>query len=382
MIATAREPPLVVHVVRQFAMGGLENGLVNLINHSPPGRVRHAVVCLTSADRFAQRIHVPDIEVVSLGFRPGNDWAGLHALWRTLRRLRPAVVHSRNLGTVDAALVGWLARAPVRIHGEHGWDVYDLHGSRRRYRLYRRAIAPFVTKFVTVSRDLERWLTNVVGIPRRKVVQIYNGVDLRRFAGGGPPAVGWPYGSEFVIGTVTRFETVKDPLTLARGFVELLRADPGQRRRVRLAMIGDGPLRKEVQQFLEREGVASCCWLPGARDDVPALLGRMNVFALTSRNEGISNTILEAMASGLPIVATAVGGNVELVQPDLTGQLVAPADERDLARALGRYIRDPELARLHGAAARERARAEFGLETMVARYLGLYEQLLDRAAGN
>ncbi len=212
-------------------------------------------------------------------------------------------------------------------------------------------------------------------------MQIYNGVDAERFAPGGPdrrerlPAGFAPPGT-VVVGTVGRMQTVKNPLGLVDAFVHLLASVPDARRVLRLVMLGDGALMNEVRHRLDDEGASEVAWLPGARDDVPDLLKAFDVFALPSLNEGISNTILEAMATGLPVVATDVGGNPELVVDGETGALVAADDPEALAGAIGRYTADAALREAHGAAARRRIETSFSLEAMVTTYLSLYERLL------
>ncbi|HHQ42191.1 MAG TPA: sugar transferase, partial [Chromatiales bacterium] len=136
--------PLVAHVIYRLQTGGLENGLVNLINRLPRERFRHAVVCLTEATAFAARIEREDVRVHELRKREGNDPALLWRLWRLFREMRPAIVHSRNLAALEAQLPAALAGVPCRIHGEHGWDVHDPDGRSRRYRLVRRLYRPFV----------------------------------------------------------------------------------------------------------------------------------------------------------------------------------------------------------------------------------------------
>jgi glycosyltransferase involved in cell wall biosynthesis len=169
-------------------------------------------------------------------------------------------------------------------------------------------------------------------------------------------------------------QDVKDPLNLVEAFLILRRERPDLAPRVRLGMVGDGALRSAVEARLREGGAAGAAWLPGARGDVSDQLRGFDVFALPSKAEGISNTILEAMATGLPVVATRVGGNPELVEEESTGLLVPPSDPAALAGAMARYAEDPALARAHGGSGRERACREFSLDRMVERYLALYDE--------
>ncbi len=373
--------PLIVHIVFRFDYGGLENGVVNVVNGLAGAPFRHAVVALTQTGAEFSRRLGPAVPVYALGKRSGKDPAAYWRLYRLLRRLRPAAVHTRNIGTLDCALVALLAGVPVRIHGEHGWDVFDPDGTNRKFRLMRRTLARIVRRFVTVSEDLRRWLTTVVDIPAAKVTRICNGVDTDRFrpaepgdASPLPPDIFGP--GSLVIGSVTRLSAIKDPLNLIEAFLRL-REDPRlQGRRVRLLMIGDGELRDEALARLERAGATREAWLPGSREDVPALLRAMDVFVLGSLREGISNTVLEAMASGLPVVATATGGNLELVLPGETGALVPPGESEALAEAIAAYAADEGLRRRHGRLARERVLATFSIAAMVDAYRRLYETTL------
>jgi sugar transferase (PEP-CTERM/EpsH1 system associated) len=372
--AVDREPPLVVHVLYHLCMGGLENGLVNLVNRIPADRFRHAIVCMAYFDDFRRRITRPDVEVVAMGVHERGLARVTPDLLRLFRRLRPAIVHSRNPSGMDALLPAALAGVPWRIHGEHGWETDDLEGRNRKNEWNRRLHAPLVHRFVALSRHQVRYLTDRVGIAPSRIMQIYNGVDVERFRPREPAVARTGAPRPFVIGTVGRMQEVKDPLNLVDAFLHLRRARPDLAARARLCMVGDGALREAVAARLREGGASDSASLPGAREDVAGELRAFDLFALPSRAEGISNTILEAMASGLPIVATRVGGNPELVEEGRTGFLVPPADPVALADALARYAGDAALAAAHGAAGRERARAEFSLDRMIERYTALYDE--------
>lgn len=378
-------PPLIVHVIYSLGTGGLENGLVNLINRCPPDRYRHAIVCLTTSGDFATRLAVPQVPIVSLHKRPGHDIGVYWRLWRSLKRLRPTIMHTRNLAALEMHLVGLLIPGLRHVHGEHGRDIYDLDGSNVRYRRLRRLIAPLVDRFITVSRDLYRWLTETVGVAEQKVEQIYNGVDHALFT---PRSDGRPDifpsaflgDTAFVVGTVGRLAAVKDQATMLRAVRSMIDDRPELAEPVRVLLVGDGPLRKELEQLVRDLGMERSVWFAGDRSDVPDLLRAMDLFVLPSLAEGISNTVLEAMATGLPVVATHTGGNPELVEEGVTGRLFPVGDHRALAEILIRMIEEPAAARAMGRAARTRILDRFDWQQTVEEYLAVYDATLDRVA--
>ena len=376
--------PLVVHVVYRFDTGGLENGIVNLVNHMPEGAYRHRIVALTEVTDFRLRIARDDVETVALHKPPGHGVRVYPQMFRLLRSWRPAIVHSRNLAALEMALPAWAAGVPVRIHGEHGRDVDDLDGSRVRYQRVRRAYRPFVDHWVALGNDLAGYLRQRVGVPAARIDCLYNGVDGARFrpaAGGRARIPGCPFGAagEWIVGTVGRMQTVKDQTLLARAFVLAIERAPALRDVLRLVMVGEGPLRAASQHILDGAGLGALAWLPGERADVSEVMKGLDCFVLPSLAEGISNTILEAMASGLPVIATDVGASADLVEGGRSGELVAAGDAEALAAAIVRLAADRQAAVAMGAVGRRRVEARFSMQAMVDGYQGLYDRLLGRA---
>ncbi|MDD5330402.1 MAG: TIGR03088 family PEP-CTERM/XrtA system glycosyltransferase [Sulfuricella sp.] len=375
------QPPLIAHVIYSLAVGGLENGVVNLINHIPQDRFRHAVICLADYSDFSLRIRRDDVRIFALDKPAGKNF-GVHVrLWRLLRRLRPDIVHTRNLAALESLLPAVLAGVPARVHSEHGWDMCNLDGGNRRHRLLRRLFRPLAQRYIALSRHLEAYLREQVAVPPERIAQIYNGVDTALFRPAGAerpplPCPGFDGPGRFVVGTVGRMQAVKDQLTLVRAFIQLVQTVPDARRVLRLAVVGDGPLRQEAQALLGQAGALDLAWLPGDRDDIPALMRGFDLFVLPSLAEGISNTILEAMASGLPVVATDVGGNPELVESGRTGLLVPPGDPNRMADAIRAYLGDRGVGALHGCEARRVVERRFSMEAMVAGYMEVYERAL------
>ena len=367
------QPPLVAHVIYRLDYGGLENGVVNLLNRIPAVRYRQAIVCLAGiGQEFRRRIRRDDVEVVSLGKRPGKDPAAYGRMWRVLRRLRPTIVHTRNLGTVDMQWVAVAAGVPRRVHGEHGWEASDPRGLDPHSLRIRRACRPAVHRYVPMSRDLAHWLQAAVHVRPSRIRQAYNGVDTERFRPATPVESA---GGVVRIGTVGRLDPVKNHAALLRAVRTILDQRPDLDAALRLTIVGDGPQRGALESLAGELGLLRHVEFTGTRDDTASILRNLDVFVLPSVNEGISNTILEAMASGLPVLAARVGGNPELVVHGETGLLYEPDAADGLAAGLQRYLDEPGLRRAHGSAGRRRAQENFSLDAMVQRYLDIYDEL-------
>jgi sugar transferase (PEP-CTERM/EpsH1 system associated) len=376
--------PLVLHVLHRFDTGGLENGVVNLINHMPVSRFRHAVLALDRVEpAFAARLSRTDVQLYALNKQPGHAVKLYPRIWRLLRELRPSIVHTRNLAALEVLPVAAAAGVLVRIHGEHGRDIEDMDGTSKKQQLIRRFYSPWVHRYVTVSKELQGYLVDRVGIRAARVQQIYNGVETAHFcpAPDGRQVVdACPFQGPdlMVVGTVGRMQTVKNQTLLARSFVRALQLEPGAACNLRLVMVGGGPLREQAQRIIDEAGLGALAWLPGERSDVAQLMRSFDAYALPSLAEGVSNTILEAMASGLPVIATNVGGNPELVIDGVTGLLVASQDVEAMAHAMLQLLHEPQRAAAMRLAGRSLALQRYSLPAMVTAYAELYELALNR----
>ncbi|MEA2254686.1 MAG: hypothetical protein QOG35_731 [Solirubrobacteraceae bacterium] len=298
-----------------------------------------------------------------------RDLLGLLELVVLLARERPAIVHANSskagaLGRLAAVLTG----VPVRIFTAHGWAFAARTGrSATLYRWVDRLARPATSIVVCVAESERRaGLAARTCAPERTVV-IHNGVVVegteRAALRGAPP----------LIVSVARLAAPKDPLTLVAA---LARLEPGSFRAV---LVGDGPERDAVAAEVRAAALDGDITLAGDRDDVAALLAAADVFVLATRSEGLPMSILEAMAAGLPIVASAVGGIPEAVVDDETGRLVPAGDAPALAAALERVLGDAALRRAMGAAGRRRAAEAFGVERFRSAHVALYERELAAA---
>ncbi|MFN0298881.1 MAG: TIGR03088 family PEP-CTERM/XrtA system glycosyltransferase [Burkholderiales bacterium] len=378
-------PPLVLHVIHNLSIGGLENGLVNLINTMPVSGYRHAIACIEAYSDFRDRIKRPDVEVIALKRSQVGHWRMRRDIFRLCRRLRPDILHSRNMSALDALLPARLAGVTRSVHGEHGWDVDNLDGEHWKPIVLRRLHAPLIDHYITVSDHLKRYLAERIGIAAQRISHVCNGVDTDRFAPDSSSSSEWlperfKGEDKLLIGSVGRIQAVKDHATLLHAFSMLIETSPALRARLRMTIVGDGPLLTELRAYADLLKIADLVWFPGALDNIPDVLRALDVFVLPSLNEGISNTILEAMAAGIPVLTTAVGGSVELVEEGVSGRFFAPGDAPTLSKMLGDYAENPVVRRAHGEAARRIAVDRFSLTAMVAGYESVYDRLCHRTA--
>jgi glycosyltransferase involved in cell wall biosynthesis len=280
-------------------------------------------------------------------------------------------VHTHAWGTLlEGLIAARIARVPIVVHGEHG--TLQLHV---RQRICQRYAWSRVDRLLSVSSRLAERMARDVGFPLSRIQTIRNGVDLSRFAGhiGQAEArrvLNLPTEAP-VIGAVGRLVPVKDHLGLLEA-VALLGRD-GLRPMVVIA--GDGALRTDLEHRAAALGISRQVRLLGHRQDIETVLAALDVFVLPSRSEGLSNTILEAMAASVPVVATDVGGADEMVAHGVTGFLVPPALPLELAAALRRLLTDPALQATMGREGRARVEKDFDLAKTVRQYEGLYADL-------
>ncbi|KQQ97407.1 glycosyltransferase [Massilia sp. Leaf139] len=383
-LAPAFAPPrLVAHVVNRLDCSGAGNGLLDLIAHMPGQRYRHAVLCLQGAGALRADLHAHlreyGVEVIDLHKRDGADPRHFVRMVRALRALRPDLVHTRNFGGLEGQLAAALAGVRLRVHGEYGRE-FSESGRTRPPSLLRRMLRPLIKHYIAVSAEQERWLIERIGAEPSRVSHISNGVDSLEFHPRlGPHAAVGPDGfmrdDAFVIGSVGRMDDAKNDTTLIEAFLRLISSPHAAHSRLRLLIVGDGPMRAECQAMLDRAGAGQRAWLPGERVDIAQLMRAMDLMVLPALAEASGNVLLEAMATGLPVVATSVGVHKELVQPGLTGILVPPMSPDVMAAAIADYCRIPEMGARHGARARGQVIAHHSLPAMARSYLAVYDAL-------
>jgi glycosyltransferase involved in cell wall biosynthesis len=348
----------VAHVTLGLNIGGQERLLVEMARHRDQTRFDWTVIVLGGRGPLADALEADGVRVVPLeqpaGFRFG--------LWRQLARMFRAehynVVHTHDDRPLIYGLpAAWWAGVPGRIHTHHHGRLASISG--RQGFLIRQA-SHCAEHFVCVSHDSARFMIEQ-GVAQKRVRTIHNGIDLTRFAFQGPAADG-------PVVTVARLSPEKDVANLLRAAQRVLAQFPS----ARFEIAGDGPCRAELTQLAHELRLNENVIFHGEVRDIPALLARAQLFVLPSQTEGISLTLLEAQARGLPVVATQVGGTPEVVEPGTTGLLVPARDPEALAQAIAVLLADPERGRQMGRAGRQRVENCFDIRTMTKQYEALY----------
>ena len=368
----------ITHVVENLNRGGLERVVIDLAETQVRLGYDCQVVCLFERGTLAEEMEARGVRVHACGKRRGIDLRAVARMRHLLRTHHSDVVHTHNAAAHYYAALASLGLHQRLVNTRHGMGM--LASANRREWLYGLALrrtAAVVTVCEAARRDVERAGT----LPAGKLVAIPNGIDVSRFEATDErereklvSALGLPPRTR-LIGTVGRLNWAKNHAGLARAFIELRRDMPD----CALVIVGDGALRDELAAIAASSGGRV---LPlGDRGDIPALLRGFDVFAMSSLTEGYSIALLEACAAGLPIVATDVGGNAEIVRDGINGRIVPPNDDGALAGALRDLLADPAGALAMGRAGREWVQTEGSLVAMAKRYESLYVGGTDGAAG-
>jgi sugar transferase (PEP-CTERM/EpsH1 system associated) len=366
------------HVLLSLQPGGLENGVVNVVNRLAPDQFQSSICCLKHAGEFAARVN-PGTSIYEMGWKGGNDLQLPFRLARLFRKTRPDIVHTRNAESFYYGFLGAkLAGINCIVHSEHGRTFNDR---AIRFRV-QRWFSAYTHAMFAVTKELRGELVKHIGIPGERIQVLYNGVDLERFSANGRHEerneVRHTLGlsdSAVVIGSVGRLVPVKNYSLLLKAVKALGRAD------VVVMLVGEGKARTDLEALAKSLGINQQVRLLGHRDDVTSLLTAMDIFVLPSLNEGMSNTLLEAMASGIPSVASDIGGNPEIIADERNGFLFANNDEHALATCLQRLCSDSQLRTRIGQAGREHIANEFSIQAMIARYENLYRTTVAHSNG-
>ena len=364
-------PVRVCFMIDSLQPAGTETQLLALIRYLDRSRVRPALCLLKGEDELSRSLEPSDCPVLRLGVtglsRPqtlAKAWRLAHFLCR--QRIDVLQVYFPD-STYFGVPVAWLARVPriVCTRNNIGYWTTPLH--RRLARLCHRLASGLVANCQACGQAV----TDGEALSPKRIAILENGVDLSRF----PEPLRWPHsGPDPVrrIGITANLRPVKDLQVLVRAARQVTDSNP----HITFYIAGEGELRPALEKLIADLNLADRVFLPGTIQDVPGFLGELDIAVLCSRSEGMSNAILEYMAAGKAIVATAVGGNVQLLEHERHGLLVPAGDPHRLAEALRRLLDDSALAIRLAQAARQRVEERYSREAMVRRFEDFYEDLL------
>jgi L-malate glycosyltransferase len=365
----------ICQLVHGLPIGGAEV-LISRIVQCLGQRYTFVVACLDEVGELGEMLAAQGIQIMHLRRRPGFDWRCVHNLSRFCKEAQVQLIHAHQCTPFAYALAHRLLgrRLPILLT-EHGRFYPDRPSFKRM--CFHRLLTGRNDRFVAVGQSVRRALIDNEGLPQSRLEVVYNGVDVayspdsdsQRQSARAELGV---CDDECMVLQVARLDPIKDHKTAIRAIALAANRDP----RIRLFIVGDGPERSSIEQEISLQSMHGRVVLVGCRSDVPRLLAAADVFLLTSVSEGIPVTIIEAMAAGTPVVATAVGGVPELISDGVTGLLAPRGDEAALASALVRLLGDGELRTRLAEQARHRAETEFSEQRMMTDYERIYQEML------
>lgn len=363
----------IAHLVFSFGTGGIEKGVVTIVNNTDTSLYHHVIICLTCSGPSVSLLLHDNFEIVELNKKKGNDFSLPYRLFRIFYERKIDVVHLRGWPTlVDGIIAARLARVKKVIYGFHG----KTHGELKKRSLKRRiaeiAAVRCVDEVITLSELMAMDFAKDTLLNPKHIKIIHNGVDTQKFSPerSGSMArkiLGIDEG-DFVVGTVGRLDPVKDFETLITSFSMLMQTVPT----AQLVIIGDGEEAQRLKLASTRSGFEDRIRMLGARSDVDVLLPGFDVYVQSSLYEGFSNTIVEAMATGLPIIATRVGGNPLLVRDGVNGEMFTPGDVEDLKKLLIMLFNNQVKREAYCTSSRYLVTANYSQEVMVEKYAESY----------
>lgn len=367
----------IMHILHSFDVGGLETVIANLINRMDAGMFLHSICVFSKRTGALHLINDRNINVFIINRNFKHDPTVIFRLARLLKAEEPDMARTYNWGAVEGIIAAKLAGIKHIVHSEHGFDIDEILIKKKRRVLVRKILLRFCDKVITVSQVLQRWLVETVGIDANKLAYIPNGCDLNRFYPGRDEKIRNILSvkkNEILIGSVGSLKDLKDHGNLIRTFAAVNRYCPD----LKLVLIGDGPKRKDLEALAREQDVSNKVVFTGAVVDTAPFYRAMDIFVLPSLSENAPNVLLEAMASGLPIIATDVGDVRYMLDGEQGGIIVKPKDTEAVARGIGYFVKNISAAREKGNFVRNRAEKMYGMNDMVRAYQSAYLTLMKK----
>lgn len=363
----------IMHVLHSMDIAGAEKVVYNIVTRLD-GQIRFSVCCLDSIGLLGEELKNRGYKIFKLGRKPGIDFTVIWQLARLLRKEKLDIVHTHQYTPyfygATAAIFSSRSKVIFTEHGRHQPDRV-----RPRRIIYNQFLNLFTGRITGVSNFSKDSLVRYEKLPASKIDVIYNGINLEEFKiSVDREAKRMELGidrDEIAIGMIGRFDPVKNHSLLLEAFKEVIKSIP----KAKLLLIGDGPLRESLQSTVYSLQLERNVIFLGIRRDIPQVLQALDIYCLSSIAEATSLTLLEAMATGLPVVATDAGGNPEIVLRDQTGILVSPSNYIEFAKAIITLAQDSEKRRRMGEAGKKRVKSLFTMDKMLEQYENLYLSL-------
>jgi len=379
-------PLKVAHVALTLDVGGLERNIINQIRQSHLTGEQVSVICLERDGALADTARELGATVISANKQPGLHPTIIFRLRSILKELQPDIIHTHQIGPLFyIALAACLPRAQSRggysiapiVHTEHGREPYP---DSRKLRILGRFAAKRAQIFYCLTQDMADHVVASRITTRDKIRLIHNGIDFSAYTTGHDTrpirdALNIPHDAP-VIGTIGRLTEIKRQDVLLRAFAIVREKFTS----AHLLLIGDGELRSDLQSLASQLDIADRVHFAGYQQQTAPYMQAMNLFALTSRSEGMPQSILEAAVAGIPVIASNVGGIPEVIHHDRTGLLFPVADHAALARHLLDLLNDPNRARTLASSAQHFVESRFAIQRMAREYHDDFIQLLTQTS--
>jgi len=364
----------IAHLFLSLKIGGMEKISIDLIKHLDNNKYIHYIICLDELGEFGKKLTEEGYSIKTYNKGEGFSFRLFCRLIYFFKKNNIKIVHTNNPSPhFWGGIAGWLAGVKVRIHTKHGRNFIDI----KRRVLLNRALAFFSTKVVSVSEDLALLMNKVEGVPKNKIMTIYNGINPDYFK---KQSVKESLYHELniskdniLVGSVARFNPDKDQKTLIEAFSQVV----GENKNLLLLLVGDGITRPAMEKLSIDLGISENVIFCGYRTDVHDLLNLFDIYVLSTHTEGISISILEAMAVEKAVIATDVGGNSEIIEHNVNGLLVNENDVNGLAEAINILITKPTFKEQLSKEARKTVLEKFDIEKTAKEYHNLYMKYLN-----
>ncbi len=364
----------ICHLVYSFEVGGLERVIANCIGALDSKKYRHTIIALTNVGEFFSEIN-GNVESYSLQKKEGNDFGTHLKLYKILKKIKPDVLHSYNLSTIEYQWVAFFTRIKLRVHAEHGRDSYDMLGDVKKYQMLRRVMSPFIDYFVSVSEDLHGWLKNEVNISEKKLSLITNGIDTDYYQPFDQNNNEFnAFENKFIFGHVSRLHPIKNQEFILASFELACNNSPCFRENCILMIVGDGPDRDKLnEKVAESITLKNRVFFTGSKKNVKDYYNLFDVFVMSSLAEGIPLTLLESMSMATPHLVTSVGGIKEVVKPNITGISLNDDEKQYLSQKMIILFESKDELKNMAYNARQRIVEQYSLHKMIDSYDKIYK---------